>query len=256
MKYKLKRYIELAKKKEEVIQESFAGIPERSAITEKRESEKTKFSLLLKTNGLFVLLGVYYSSGLHTYVTGYPINYLFFISILCALLFAIFGEDIIRKKTNISKDVYRSLLAYMFFLHVLIPISSLGFTVFFISETQDLLSKSIMITIFGLIIGTVMSYFDFVTIDLKYKKHLKKYNELSGDKIEKEMAVLSKEFMKDEITIRKIIKLSNDLHPIDHFHFSTILNDIKSKYGKLNKFDMARKVIEKRSKKTNVLVNE
>jgi hypothetical protein len=256
MKEKLKKYIELEKKKEDVINESFAGRYEKRTMIEKRESEKTKFNILLKVNGIFILLGLYYSSGLHTYVTGYPINYLFFTSILCPLLFAILGEDIIRNKTNIIKDIYRSLLGYGFFLHVLIPISSFGFTIFFTSETQEILSKSIMLTIFGLIIGTIMSYFDFVTIDLKYKKHLKKYNELSGDKIEKEMAILSKELMKDEITIRKVIELSNDLHPIDYFYFSTILNDIKSKYGKLNKFDMARKVIEKRSKKTNVLVNE
>lgn len=256
MKEKLKKYIELAKQKEKIINESFTGRYERSTIIEKKESEKTKFSLILKTNGVFVLLGLYYSSGLHTYITGDPINYLFFISILFPLLFALFGEAIIRKKTNISKNSYGSLLAYSFFLHILIPICSFGFTVFFTSEIQDLLTKSILLTIFSLIIGTIMSYFDFVTIDLKYKKHLKKYNELSGDKIETEMTVLSKELMKDEITTRKVVELSKDLSHEDHFHFSPIMNDIKLKYGNMNKFDMARKVIEKRSKKTNVLVNE
>lgn len=256
MKEKLKKYIELAKQKEKIINESFTGRYERSGIIEKKESEKTKFSFILKTNGAFVLLGLYYSSGLHTYITGDPINYLFFISIPFPLLLAIFGESIIRKKTNISRNSYGSLLAYSFFLNMLIPICSFGFTVLFISEIQDLLTKSILLTIFGLIIGIIMSYFDFVTIDLKYKKHLKKYNELSGDKIEREMLVLSKELTKDDITTRKVIELSRDLSHEAHFHFSPMLDDIKLKYGKLNKFDIARKVIEKRSEKTNVLVNE
>jgi hypothetical protein len=256
MKEKLKKYIELAKKKEDVINESFTGRYEKRTMIEKRESEKTKFNFILKINGVFVLLGLYYSSGLHTYITGDPINYLFFISILFSLLLTLFGESIIRKRTNISKNGYRSLLAYLSFLHMLVPVCSFGFTVFFTSEIQDLLTKSILLTIFGLTIGTIMSYFDFVTIDLKYKKHLKKYNELSGDKIEREMLVLSKELIKDDITTRKVIELSRDLSPEDHFYFSPIMNDIKLKYENMNKFDIARKVIEKRSVKTNVLVNE
>tara|TARA_Y100001960_G_C14784125_1_gene890040 strand:- start:21568 stop:22338 length:771 start_codon:yes stop_codon:yes gene_type:complete len=256
MKEKLKKYIELAKQKEKIINESFTGRYERSEIIKKKESEKTKFNLLLKTNGALVLFGLYYSSGVHTYITGDPINYLFFISILCPLLLTLFGEAIIRKKTNVSKESYGSLLAYSFFLHMLIPVCSFGFTLFFISELQDMIVKSIMLTIFGLTIGTIMSYFDFVTIDLKYKKHLKKYNELSGDKIETEMTVLSKELMKDDISTRKVIELSKDLSHEDHFHFSPIMNDIKLKYGNMSKFDIARKVIEKRSEKTNVLVNE
>lgn len=256
MKEKLKKYIELAKQKEKIINESFTGGYERSEIIEKKESEKAKFSLILKTNGIFVLLGLYYSSGLHTYITGDPINYLFFIFILFPLLFTLFGESIIRKRTNVSKNSYGSLVAYSFFLNMLIPICSFGFTVFFTSDVQDLLTKSILLTIFGLTIGTIMSYFDFVTIDLKYKKHLKKYNELSGDKIEREMLLLSKELIKDDITTRKVIELSRELSHEDHFHFSPMMDDIKLKYGKLNKFDMARKVIEKRSEKTDVLVNE